>query len=216
MHESSINFLTVIAICAAVLVVAVWRRRERAPKLWRRLRWASAMLSGAIASYAAFLLITDNVHVVVPGELYRSGQLRAGELASLAKTYDIKSVLNLRGENATEQWYRDEVEAAKALNIAHIDFRMSAKNELTEKEIADLIAIMKRSAKPLLIHCQGGADRTGFAAALYVYASSGGDEELAERQLSIAYGHLAIPFFPGFAMDRTWEAFEDSLRQVPQ
>lgn len=89
-------------------------------------------------AYAVFLLITNNVHVVVPGEVYRSGQMRSGEMISLVQAYGIKSVLN----------------------------RMSAKSGLSTKEIDVLIAIMKRSPKPLLVHCQGGADRTGLAAAL--------------------------------------------------
>ena len=48
-------------------------------------------------------------------------------------------------------------------------------------------------------------------AALYVAAVARLGEGPAERQLSILYGHLSIPFSSAFAMDRTFEALEPSL-----
>jgi len=214
MQESSINIWIVGALCATLLVaiVVLYGVEFRSREMRRRLLFAGSAV-GAIGAvflvYAMFLLATGNVHVVVPGELFRSGQLSAGEMTHLIKTYGIKSVLNLRGENAGQPWYREEVKAVKLAGIDHVDFRLSAKNDLSQKEIKDLISIMRSSAKPLLIHCQGGADRTGLAAALYVYVFTDRSEEEAEEQLSIAYGHLGLPFFPGFAMHRTWETFED-------
>jgi hypothetical protein len=37
------------------------------------------------------------------------------------------------------------------------------------------------------------------------------DEAMAKGQLSIGFGHLALPFIPEYAMDRTFEALEPSL-----
>jgi protein tyrosine/serine phosphatase len=44
------------------------------------------------------LQLVGNVHVVEPGELYRSAQLNGASLDGVLKRYGIKTVINLRGE----------------------------------------------------------------------------------------------------------------------
>jgi protein tyrosine/serine phosphatase len=82
---------------------------------------------------------------------------------------------------------------------------------LTAEQSTNLIGIMKEAAKPILIHCQGGADRSGLASALYLAAVKKAGRATAERQISIRYGHFSLPFIAEYAMDRTLEAFEGSL-----
>lgn len=155
-----------------------------------------------------------NAHTVVEGELYRAGQPTAENLADYKKKFGIQSVLNLRGENASSPWYQEEVAASEALGVTHINFRMKAARELSDQQALELIEVMRRAPKPLLIHCNAGADRTGLAAALYLAAVKGEPEEVAENQLSIRYGHL--PYYPFFwtsaqAMYRTFERMEPLL-----
>ena len=88
---------------------------------------------------------------------------------------------------------------------------MSARRELTQAEAADLIGILKRAEKPVLIHCKAGADRTGLAAALYVAAVAKLGETAAENQISIRYGHISLPVSATYAIDRTFEALEPWL-----
>jgi hypothetical protein len=39
---------------------------------------------------------------------------------------------------------------------------------------------------------------------------AGTDEEVSERQLSVRYGHIGIPYISAsFAMDESWEIFEE-------
>ncbi|WP_219928901.1 tyrosine-protein phosphatase [Palleronia abyssalis] len=54
--------------------------------------------------------------------------------------------------------------------------------------------VIRDAPKPLLIHCRGGADRTGLTCALYVAGIDGRGEDAAEAQLSISYGHIGIPW----------------------
>ena len=76
-------------------------------------------------------------------------------------------------------------------------------------EVMRLIEVMRAAPKPLLIHCQGGADRTGLALALYAAVIDDCGAEAAEWQLPLRYGHISVPG-PGRAwpMDQTWEAME--------
>lgn len=165
----------------------------------------------ALALYIVGLHATDNFHEVLPNELYRSGQLEEGELAAYTKKYGMKSVLNLRGNNTGSPWYDIETREAKSLGLLHIDFRMSAKRGLTSGQAADLVQIMKLAPKPILIHCQGGSDRTGLASALYISSVASDIKTMPDEQLSIFYGHL--PSFGNDQMCKTFDAIKSSLNQ---
>lgn len=76
---------------------------------------------------------------------------------------------------------------------------------LTPARVAALEQVMRDAPKPLLIHCKAGADRTGLASALYLGALEHQTRETAGWQLSILYGHIAIPWLScAWPMDVTW------------
>jgi len=184
-------------------------------------RWAkrTAIIAGSLVlgigvslgGYLGGLQLTGNFNEVVAGELYRSGQPSALQIARYQKDYGIKTIVNLRGENTGSPWYDAEVAQARLLGIAHVDFPMSAKRELTQAQAADLVAILAQANKPILVHCQAGSDRSGLASALYVAAVDKLGEAAAERQISIRYGHISLPLSSAYAMDRTFEALEPWL-----
>jgi len=165
----------------------------------------------AIGLYCGVNLLMGNFHTTIPGELYRSAQPTASRLAAYQKEYGIKTIVNLRGENAGRGWYDTETAAARQLGIHHIDFRMSARRELSQSEATALVSILKDAEKPILIHCQGGADRSGLVAALYVAAIAHGSESDAEAQISLRYNHFSVSPNPAYAMDRTFEILEPWL-----
>jgi protein tyrosine/serine phosphatase len=161
--------------------------------------------------YLGVQMLTGNFHTVVAGEVYRSGQPDAHSIARYARRYGIKTIVNLRGENTGTKWYDAEMAEAKKLGIDHIDYRMSSRRDLSQAQADDLIKILRSAPKPLLVHCDAGADRSGLAAALYVAAVAKGGEFAAEYQMSIVFGHIGLPGMRAYAMDRTWEALEPWL-----
>jgi protein tyrosine/serine phosphatase len=172
---------------------------------------ALAGLAVALAAHLIHIHATGNMHAVVPGVLYRSGQVDAEELARWQREHGIRSVLNLRGERPDKAWYREEAAAAEELGLVLANFRMGASREIGPERAAELLALMRDLPKPLLVHCRQGSDRTGLAAAMFVAAVEG-DEAGAEGQLSIAYGHVAVPFLSqGYAMTASWEKVRDTL-----
>lgn len=88
---------------------------------------------------------------------------------------------------------------------------MSAREELAPDRSLALIDLMKSVPKPVLFHCRAGSDRSGLAAALYLAAIAQAGEETSEGQLSLWFGHVAIPFVGTYAMDRTFELVEPLL-----
>jgi len=186
------------------------------PKLVARtlLRGAAAVLVAAAigGGYLGFLQFSGNFHTVVAGEFYRSAQPSAKQLQKYVAEHGIRTVINLRGEAEASRWYRDEVATTQELGIRHIDFGMSSSDTVTS-EVADrLLDIMKTAPKPILIHCKAGADRSGIVSAIYGRAIAGWSEESAERQLSVYFGHIGIPYLSStYAMDESWEKLERHL-----
>lgn len=180
--------------------------------------WALAFVVvplAAIGIYLGYLQISGNFHTVTPNQLYRSAQPTAAELKDYAKRYGIRTVLNLRGEHPNASWYEDEVSESRLLGIGHIDFRMSASKELSKAEIERLVTILQQAPKPMLIHCQSGADRSGLVAAIFLNRINGVDLESAEGQISLYYGHIGVPYLSStYAMDRNWERLESLWKEA--
>jgi protein tyrosine/serine phosphatase len=166
----------------------------------------------AVAAWVVALQMTGNYHEVIAGELYRAAQPNSGQFARYHRRDGIRTVLNLRGAASGKAWYDDEIAVSRRLGLVHADFRMSSSRDLTKARAEELIALMRRLPKPLLIHCQAGADRSGLAAALYLAAIAKRPEEDAESQLSFRFGHIGIPLLSAsWAMDRTFEDLEPWL-----
>lgn len=163
----------------------------------------------SLGTYLAFLQISGNFHTVIPGEFYRSAQPSASQLENYADRFGIKTVINLRGKDDKAAWYNEEIAAAKRLGIQHVDFKMSASTMVTHDVAQQLVEVMKSAPKPILIHCKAGADRSGIVSAIYSHQIAGFDQDKAERQLSIFFGHIGIPYLSStFAMDESWEKLE--------
>jgi protein tyrosine/serine phosphatase len=170
------------------------------------------MLPAGLGGYFAWLQASGNFHIVAVGKLYRSAQPSAGDLAAYAKTYGLRSVINLRGAHPGEPWYDDEIRASNELGLLHIDLALSARRELTPAQLASLKTAFSEAPAPILVHCKSGADRTGLAAALFLFAIERVPAKDAAAQLSIRYGHW--PHFPSgsAAMDRTFEQEAENRR----
>ena len=154
-------------------------------------------------SYFIYIEAQGNFYPITDDEAYRSAQLDRDEFEYYIKEYDIKSIVNLRGKNPDEPWYREELAVSAEHNVTHYDISLSASREPAEAVIRQLIEIFKNAQRPALIHCQSGADRTGLAAAIWKVIVDNEPKSEAEKQLSIFFGHL--PIGKTAAMDRFFQ-----------
>lgn len=196
------------------MIVKLSRRLRRTQKAY--ILTAVIFLS-VPAGYEAWLTETSNFHAIVPGEAFRSAQMGPKQLEDTIKRYGIKTVINLRGTDENQDWYRSEIETCRQLNVLHIDRRFSAREEFTIEQMDELVALFKQVPKPILIHCRAGADRTGLASALYSLSLSGSPPDKAACELTLWYGHVSFLPIKEQAMDRSfWHYVEKRAQNTPQ
>ena len=156
-----------------------------------------------LLSAAGYFLYMDeqgNFHPITQGEAYRSAQLDRDEFQYYLSKYKIKSIVNLRGEHPDEPWYAEEIKVCVQSNVRHYDLALSSSREPAAEDVRKLIDIFENAPRPVLIHCKAGADRSGLAAAIWKVVVDKEPKAVAEKQLSIFYGHL--PIGKTTAMDR--------------
>jgi protein tyrosine/serine phosphatase len=193
-------------------------RLRMLPHWGRALVLSASMLlcSAALAGcWAGYLQLTGNLHEIAHESVYRSAQLSPGELSEILREKHIRTVINLRGSNPGVNWYDDEVAITRQTGAQHISLRMSALRELDDALLDQLVNILRTAPKPLLIHCAGGADRTGLASALYELEVMRWSAADASDQLSFRYGHFPWLTSSSGAMDRTFWRVADKFAASP-
>lgn len=164
------------------------------------------LVAAAPVGWAAFLQLTGNVHIVEQHVLYRSAQLDGDDLEALIRNEGIATILNLRGAGPGQRWYVQEIQATAAAGARHLDLAMSANQQPDSRTLKRLIEILRTAPKPLLVHCSGGADRSGLAAAIYELLVANKSPTEAAQQLSFRYGHFPWLTSRTGAMDKAFFA----------
>ena len=160
--------------------------------------------------FGVYMQVQGNFHPITVGEAYRSAKLDRDKLEYYVKKYNIKSIVNLIGEDPRKPWYQEELQVSAAHNIRHYDISLSATEEPTEENTRKLVEIFQHAPRPVLIHCKGGSDRSGLAAAMWKVIVDKEPKSEARKQLSILYGHL--PIGKTSAMDHFFEQWEPVLQ----
>ncbi len=202
------------ALLAPAIGVAAWLASGCAPQAVLDSALSQPQVSGAASQPAAVnaapLPAADNFHAIVAGQAYRSAQLDAATLKRVIETYGIRTVINLRGPNPGVAWYDAEQATTADLSVTLDDVTMSAHALPARTELLKLYDDFQSADYPILMHCQGGADRAGAAAAIWRMEINGDPRDVAAQELSPAYGHFKA-FAPEmdqlvamFQPDRNW------------
>ena len=173
---------------------------------------ARVILTALAVPMVAFLVQwgTGNRGVVERGAVYRSGQLTPAGLRRAIEANGIRTVLNLRGSNPSQDWYRGERAATLERGCTQVDFAMASDLYLSRAQARCLVEVLDFSPRPMLIHCQWGAERTGLAAAFADLLRTGGSVESARGQFSIR--HLYLPIKDGLVMSEHVELYARHLK----
>lgn len=153
--------------------------------------------SGRFLAYLDMLFVDHGIFRVIynnrfalPGGLYRCSNPSPGQIRRYRDKLGIKTIINLRGEDTTRRYALEE-QACEDLGIRLVNFKgiwsRSAPNPVA---IEEMRRIFESIEYPALIHCKSGADRAGFASALYRMFRLGEPVREAMRELDWRYGHI--------------------------
>ncbi len=128
-----------------------------------------------------------NFFEVAPG-VYRSNQPTHERFVKL-KAMGIKTILNLRGA-AGAAHYLVEEESCRQLGLTLVNCTLHARTAAPPKDILAVIDAFRSIEKPFVMHCKSGADRAGFASAIYLMEIEGRPVSEARKMLSFKYVHI--------------------------
>jgi protein tyrosine phosphatase (PTP) superfamily phosphohydrolase (DUF442 family) len=165
----------------------------------------------AALGFLGWNLATANFATVRPGRVYRSGQLRAAQLARIVRDDGIRTVLNLRGAHPEQAWYRAERSAVLGAGATQIDIAMSSCEWMSRDQARMLVRILDTCEYPLLVHCWRGAERTGWISAITELLRPGGTLDDARDQFSLRY--LFVRAGDGAIMRDHLGLYEEWLRE---
>jgi protein tyrosine/serine phosphatase len=98
----------------------------------------------------------------------------------------IRSILNLR-EKHTDK----DLEGKTELVNYSIQMRAS---RFTDQEVIEALRVLKEAPKPILVHCQHGADRTGVIIAMYRIVFQGWSKEKAIEEMENGGFHYHVQY----------------------
>ncbi len=150
-----------------------------------RLRaWANMLL----VDHGVLRLAYLNRHPVTPGRLWRSAQPAPHDLAWFRRA-GVRTVISLRGGREHGSWQLQR-EACERQGLRLVEFVVRSREAPDRETILGATAFFEGLAYPAVLHCKSGADRAGFAAALYLVVHEGVPVAEAMRQLSARFGHF--------------------------
>lgn len=172
------------------------------------------------ASGLIWLFLRNNLHEVLPKAVYRSAQLSEGSLRYLIEEQGIKTIINLRGNPSPQDemlWAEKNLAAHYQLTFYSLPLR--AHEPISPEHLKTLIQLLETAPRPLLIHCQGGADRTGLTSALLLILEKSVNLRTAEDQFSWRYlvvrndttGRLTFPYYEVWLAEKGLSSSRDNL-----
>jgi hypothetical protein len=146
--------------------------------------------------------------VVVPGKVFRSGQISRHLIAGVIDSHQIGTIIDLNGLDPADADQRAELEVAEAKGVQHLRFplRGDATGQIERYAGAvEAIVASERAGRPVLVHCAAGSQRTGACVSFYrllvrhdppadVYcelASYGWDPRTNQVLLDYVNGHMS-------------------------
>lgn len=188
---------------------AAQSRGPMAPKASLRRRRLLVVVVVFFAIALAFLwyigVFGGNVRTIEPHRAYRSATLTGfdytgltarwigNDLPAVLRRDQIGTVICLRSGSQRDAWYRQELADCNQVNAMHEDIPMSARSLPSPGTVNRLLDVFDRAKYPILLHCQAGSDRTGFASTLYAHLYEHIPLDQAEsEELTWRYGHFPV------------------------
>lgn len=151
------------------------------------------LLASPLLAYVLRYHVQRNFAVLVPGKLYRSAAPTRIHLTKWKHRHGIRSTIDLRG-SLDDPRLADNRRMIRELGVTIHHIPLYARYYPTPGALRELVRTIETVPKPALIHCMGGADRTGLASVIGRMALAGDSYEQARGQLS--WRNLKLDYDP--------------------
>ena len=147
------------------------------------LRLAPLALAAFLAACGSTRILDrtdDGTPIVMVGAQPDEAQLRR-----MHDLYGVKTIVNLRGENPDERWFRNEQRGVEAIGAKWVHLRTSGLEEPPQATLDRYFELIEdRSNWPIYLHCESGMHRAGLMGALYRMQYQGwtGEQAWAEMR----------------------------------
>lgn len=151
-----------------------------------------------------------NQFQIAPG-VWRSNHPDPARFAAI-RAMGVRDVLSLRGLGGNPSILLEK-EACAAQGITLHGVALQARAAPSPAAIAELIGLFHSLPRPFLMHCKSGADRAGFASAVYLMVIMGEPVQTARRMLSWRYLHFS--WSKTGVLDRVLDQYQQHNAQSP-
>lgn len=127
-----------------------------------------------------------NLHQIADG-VWRAGQPSPGQLRAFARRGG-RSVVSLRAGRGFGSLPL-ELETCRDTGLTFHNLIIRSRTLPSRDELHAVARFFKTMQRPVMLHCKSGADRSGFASALYLMLAEDRPPAEARKQLSLRYGH---------------------------
>jgi protein tyrosine/serine phosphatase len=140
-----------------------------------------ALVAGLIWLWEDLLeyrFVPRKLGIVLPGQIYRSGQISGGLIEEVLRRHQIGMVIKLNNYEAQNADHVAEKQAIQKLGIEYITFNLAGDGTGDVRsyvQAVEAIERARRSNTPVLVHCAAGAQRTGGTVALWRHFIQGWD-----------------------------------------
>jgi protein tyrosine phosphatase (PTP) superfamily phosphohydrolase (DUF442 family) len=155
-------------------------------------------------------LIFPNLHQVADG-VWRGGQPTPGQIRAFARRGG-RTVVSLRAGRGFGSLPL-QLEACRDAGLSYHNLVLRARALPAREDLIGVNRFFRTIERPVLLHCQSGADRSGFAAALFLMLVEERPVTEARRQLSLRYGHHR--FGKAGVLDAFFEAYRRDIERHP-
>lgn len=149
-----------------------------------------ALFLGGYFLVQRFVLL--NLHTIEAGQFYRSAQPTAHLLERLKHDVQLKTILKLNSDNDSSR-SRAEEDLAGRLGLRYEYIPLSMSRLPTRDQLLRIIDVLEHAPRPVLIHCNAGADRTGLIGTLAAMLEGQPLSQARSAQLNPIYLHVGLP-----------------------
>ncbi len=119
-------------------------------------------------------VLAKNFGVVVPGQIYRSGELSAASMERVIETHGVRTVIDLGTHEPGSADERREQRVCDVLGVERHRMQLSGDATGDPNYYVEALRIMSDPSKrPVLVHCGAGSERTSCAVILYRHIIEG-------------------------------------------